>query len=790
MAETRRRAAPGTATVPESEGHAAAAKPGTVGICLSGGGIRAAAYGLGALQAMQENGLLTGADRADYLAAVSGGSYIATAVTLVAQGGLPDEPGGDAVLGAEDPFARGTPEEQYVRNHTTYLVHGPGGRLAYLGRLVGGILLNVLFLALVLHVVFRPTGWVYGWLFPTLRRGSGRADVSVHIPVLLWMVPVILLGLGLLVGLVQIAVRWRSDALRQRIVVWCGWLLKLGLLAAVVVGIPMLLEFVRDVVARQGGAGGPSANGAQAATRSSQRLGLSTAGGLAGAIATAVWALRARATAPATVQAGTRWLVKKLRGLALRFRVFLQNLLATVFGPLLLVSVAVFFLDLGAGNTVADDTYRLSEIVWVVGLALLLAAMYYFADLVSWSLQPLYKRRLSSTFALRRVRGPDGRPCAEERPYSALYALSQSQPPHLPKFLICAAVNVSDYGATATGSNVGGFVFSAETIGGPVTYSMSTKAYEASVGRRARDFTLPAAMSISGAAISPSMGKMTRPPIRFLLALLNVRLGVWIPNPRRILLADEIGDQYDRRLAGDAEPPLFPISPRPGYLFRELFGRNHRDSRFIYVSYGGHYENLGLVELLRRGCTTIWCVDASGEAIDTFGTIADAVSIARAELAVDIDIDPRVMGPDPGATGPAARFVRRTHVVCPIRYHDGTDGTLVVIKAGVPEDAPADVLQAHASWKAFPCDPTANQLYTATRFDAYRALGYFSTCRAFADPTAPPPRPRPPSDRGDAPSPQPEPAQVRNARHDGKPAQDLPTPMTPTLGKTAPRPPD
>lgn len=732
MAEPRDRPTRRTAAVPESQSFAAAGRPGTTGICLSGGGIRAAAYGLGALQALQENGILTGPKRADYLSAVSGGSYIATAVTLVAQGGMPGEPGGEAAVGATDPFARGTPEEQFVRDHTTYLVHGPGGRLAYLGRLVGGILLNVVFLALVLHLVSRPAGWVYGWLYPTLRRSSPLADVSVDPSVLARMVPVVLIGLGLLVGLVQIAVRWRSDDVRRRIALWSGRLLKAGLLAAVLVGIPLLLELVRDVVARLG-AGGASDNGAEAATRSSQRLGVATGGGLAGAIATALWALRARVAAPAT----GRWALRKVRDLAGRFRAFLQNLLATVFGPLLLISVAVFFLDIGAANTVAEESRRVSEIAWFAGLAVLLGALYYFADLVSWSLQPLYKRRLSSTFALRRVRGPDGRLRAEARPYSALYELSQCQPPHLPKFLICAAVNISDYGATATGTNVGGFVFSADEIGGPVTYSMPTTAYEASVGRRARDFTLPAAMSISGAAVSPSMGKMTRPPIRFLLALLNVRLGVWIPNPRRILLADELADRFDRKLAPDAKRPLVPISPRPSYLLRELFGRNHLDARFIYVSDGGHYENLGLVELLRRGCTTIWCVDASGESIDTFGTIADAVSIARSELSVDIDVDPRVMAPDPAATGAAARFVRRTHVICPVHYHDGTEGRLVIVKAGVPEDAPADVLQAHASWKSFPCDPTSNQLYTARRFDAYRALGYFSMCRAIADPEAP-----------------------------------------------------
>ena len=62
-----------------------------------------------------------------------------------------------------------------MRDHTTYLVHGPGGRLAYLGRLLGGILLNVLFIVLVLHTVFRLAGWVYGWL--SRPCGGARREV-------------------------------------------------------------------------------------------------------------------------------------------------------------------------------------------------------------------------------------------------------------------------------------------------------------------------------------------------------------------------------------------------------------------------------------------------------------------------------------------------------------------------------------------------------------------------------------------------------------------------------------
>lgn len=743
-----------SAPPPPSQGYAAEAKAGTVGICVSGGGVRAASYGLGALQALQEHGLLTGPSRADYVSAVSGGSYITTALALVARGAMPgDDP--ERVVAAEDPFARGTPEEQYVRNHTTYLTHGPGGTISYIGRLFGGIFLNLLFLVLLLHLLFRPAGWVYGWAIPSLRRGGRGADVHFAIPVVIWSIPVVLLTLGAAVGLVQIAVRWRKDGVRHQMARWAALLLAAGaVLAVVLVGVPKLLEAVRDVLARVGGVGGASTTASESYVRSNERL--VTLGGVAaaGGVATGVWAAFGRVVNEERLRTAERWLTRKLLALAGRFSGFLRSALATLFGPALLLVVAVAFLNLGAANTVAGrQSGRAAELLTWLGAALVLLVLWYFADLVSWSLHPTYKRRLSSTYALRRVQ-PSGStlPEAEARPYSALYRLSDAQPPHLPEVLICAAANISDYGRTPTGSNVTSFVFSAREIGGPVVDTMPTKDYEQVVCQRGRDFTLPAAMSVSGAAFSPSMGKMTRAPVRFLIALLNLRLGVWLPSPLRIKesrrVAPEeasLAQKRDRQLADTTKRSVFPISPRVDYLLRELFGRNHARARFVYVTDGGHYENLGLVELLRRGCTTVWCIDASGETITSFGTVAQAVSIARSELAVDIAIQPGSMGPPPDAKGAARRFVRRTHLTGTIRYHDGTEGTLVLIKAGVPADAPADVLYAHGKWRQFPCDPTLNQLYTAERFDAYRALGHFSTARALRDLG---PRPAPPAGAG------------------------------------------
>ncbi|MDP8908383.1 MAG: hypothetical protein M3N47_04540 [Chloroflexota bacterium] len=78
--------------------------------------------------------------------------------------------------------------------------------------------------------------------------------------------------------------------------------------------------------------------------------------------------------------------------------------------------------------------------------------------------------------------------------------------------------------------------------------------------------------------------------------------------------------------------------PPLSYLFRELFGRNRVDSRFLYITDGGHYENLGLVELLRRGCAKIYCFDASGGR--PAAALGDAIAFARSELGVEVEINP------------------------------------------------------------------------------------------------------------------------------------------------------
>src|SRR5206468_8458409 len=98
-------------------------------------------------------------------------------------------------------------------------------------------------------------------------------------------------------------------------------------------------------------------------------------------------------------------------------------------------------------------------------------------------------------------------------------------------------------------------------------------------------------VAISGAAVNPNMGYHTSTPVSFLLTLFNVRLGWWFANPLKQSFRD--------------------LGPLLGflYMFRELFGLANADSRFVNLSDGGHFENMGIYELVRRGCRYIICCD-------------------------------------------------------------------------------------------------------------------------------------------------------------------------------------
>src|SRR5690606_6163320 len=135
------------------------------------------------------------------------------------------------------------------------------------------------------------------------------------------------------------------------------------------------------------------------------------------------------------------------------------------------------------------------------------------------------------------------------------------------------------------------------------------------------------------------------------------------------------------------------------------------------LSDGGHFENLGLYELVRRRCRFILCVDAAADGARAFADLGNAVHKCRVDFGADIDIDVSALAPR--ADGTAARSC----AVGRITYADGSTGTVLYLKPTLTGQEPADVLHYARSHPCFPHEPTSDQYFDETQFESYRRLG-------------------------------------------------------------------
>lgn len=230
----------------------------------------------------------------------------------------------------------------------------------------------------------------------------------------------------------------------------------------------------------------------------------------------------------------------------------------------------------------------------------------------------------------------------------------------------------------------------------------------------ADSISLATSMAISGAAASPNMGyMMTSPIVRFLMTLFNVRLGFWFGNP------GEAG-------AKDYQKKSPTQSVRP--IVSEALGLTDDESPYVYLSDGGHFENLGLYEMVLRRCRLIVVSDASTDTDYELDCLAMAIRQIRTDFGIPIDIEPLSFGPGPD----------KSHNYCAvgtIRYscvdnkegnplnNSKYDGTLVYLKPCLLGDEPRDILTYHFSHSNFPEEPISDQWFSEAQFESYRALG-------------------------------------------------------------------
>jgi len=239
--------------------------------------------------------------------------------------------------------------------------------------------------------------------------------------------------------------------------------------------------------------------------------------------------------------------------------------------------------------------------------------------------------------------------------------------------------------------------------------------------------SLATAVSISGAAASPNMGYHTSAATAFLMTLFNVRLGAWLPNPAQ---AEKMGDAI--RASGPSNS-LFAI-------LRELGGATDDRGWDIYLSDGGHFENLGLYEMIRRRCRYIVVSDAGADPECAFSDLGGAVRKVKIDLDVDIhfdDIDIYARDPENRRKDRQRAFALGT-ILYPENRAAGSapetpeeralrTGRLLYIKPSYFGQLPVDVRSYAEVSKTFPHESTADQFFSESQFESYRRLGHHFT---------------------------------------------------------------
>jgi hypothetical protein len=212
------------------------------------------------------------------------------------------------------------------------------------------------------------------------------------------------------------------------------------------------------------------------------------------------------------------------------------------------------------------------------------------------------------------------------------------------------------------------------------------------------------AMATSGAAANPNMGYHSSPAMTFLMTLFNVRIGRWFANPLK--------KSWDRP------------SPRHGlhYLLAELFGQTDAASDYLNLSDGGHFENLGIYELVRRRCRLVVVVDAGADGGLNFEDLGNAIRKCYTDLNIQIDID--VAQIDPVEPSPFSRSHCVTGKILYKNVDGQEDGVLLYIKPTLLGTEFADLLNYRKSNKTFPHHSTVDQWFDETQFESYRSLGH------------------------------------------------------------------
>lgn len=227
-------------------------------------------------------------------------------------------------------------------------------------------------------------------------------------------------------------------------------------------------------------------------------------------------------------------------------------------------------------------------------------------------------------------------------------------------------------------------------------------------GSTANGLTLGTSVTISGAAASPNMGYHSSPPLAALMTLFNIRLGAWLGNP---------GKAGDKSYKDGCPRSAFR------HLVMEALGWTGDKSEYVYLSDGGHFENLGLYEMVRRRCRQIVVSDAGCDPKCALEDLGNAIRKIRIDLGIPIEIPHQfqIYSRSPNST---SKYCARGIIHYAAVDGEGVaPGELLYIKPAISGDEPKDVFNYKESSLLFPHESTSDQWFSESQFESYRMLG-------------------------------------------------------------------
>jgi hypothetical protein len=464
--------------------------------------------------------------------------------------------------------------------------------------------------------------------------------------------------------------------------------------------------------------------GAQAISASPNRLGvflgdvkatpeakglLGAFGGVTGLVS-ALLAIRSKLSKKFGEKAGFQWL---LLVVAMAFFVLLSIVISWVLvliGSQPWAQHATAWLLGGKQGQIADPNswqVQLFVVVFLTGVMLLFGIVIgFFINANKFSLHATYRNRLIRAYlaASRKTRRPNLFTGFDPNDNIKLRDLSSEKPLHL----LNGALNfVSGQELAWQERKAESFTMSRLHCGSfKVGYRPSAEYGEA--------ITLGTAMAISGAAANPNMGYHSSPVLGLLMTLFNVRLGWWLGNP------GSPGAKTWRR-----KGPGYSVGP----LFSEALGNTTDHYKYVNLSDGGHFENLGLYQTVLRRCHFIVVSDGGEDPECAFVDLGEAVRKIRIDFGIPIDFE--TMSIYPRSANDTLKTPGRNCAVGRIRYSavdgaDAPDGIIIYIKPACYGDEPRDIYEYFKTNPTFPHESTSDQFFSESQFESYRMLGAYT----------------------------------------------------------------